>query len=79
MRRPFARLLERAIGLRAELGTAAAILTGWALLTWAVASLTAWQAWPVSGGLLLLSSAGWRLVWRVAVDGLYTLTREDTD
>ena len=61
---------------RAELATAAAFLGGWALVTWAVASLTVWQVWPLSGGVFLLSLGGWRLLWRMACDGLYALTHE---
>lgn len=67
-----ARLLLR---FRAELLTAAAVLAGWGLVTWGAAALTSWQAWPLSGGLLLLSLAGWRLLFTIARDGLYALTR----
>lgn len=60
---------------RAELLTAGAFLAGWALLTWAIARLTAPEAWLVSAGLLLLSLGGWKLLWTVITEGLYTLTK----
>jgi ABC-type glycerol-3-phosphate transport system permease component len=60
----------------AELLAALAMLGGWALLTWGVVLLTTPKAWPLSGGLLLLSCAGWRLLWTIATHGLYSLTRE---
>lgn len=60
---------------RAALLAALALLTGWALLTWGVASLLVWQVWPISAGLLLVSIFGWRLFGRIAVEGLYSLTR----
>lgn len=69
------RISTSARRLRAELLLAAAIVAGWGLLTWAVASLIGWRAWPVAGGLLLLSGAGWRLLFNIARDGLYALTR----
>jgi hypothetical protein len=52
-----------------------AILGGWGLLTWGLALLTTPKVYPISGGLLLLSCAGWRMLWAIASDGLYTLTR----
>ncbi len=60
---------------RAELLTAAALLAGWLLITWWVAMLTSWRVWPFSLGLLLVSCGGWRLLYAVARDGLYALTR----
>ena len=48
---------------------------GWACIAWALALLLGAWVWPLALGLLLLSAAGWRLVGRVARDGLYTLTR----
>jgi hypothetical protein len=59
----------------AELLTAAALLAGWLLITWGVASLVGWRAWPFSLGTLCLSCAGWRLLVTIARDGLYALTR----
>ncbi len=55
----------------------AAILGGWALLTWGVSSLTAWQVWPISGGVLLLSVAGWGHLHVLFGRGLYALTQAD--
>lgn len=63
----------------AEILTALAALCGLLLLTYAVAELTGALAWPVSGGLLLLSLCGWRLVAVVAWQGLYMLSRDDGD
>lgn len=67
---------------RAELLAAAALLGGWALLTWSAyavlvvaAPRLAWPVWSASGGVLLLSVFGWRLLGTVAREGLYTLTR----
>ena len=56
-----------------------ALLGGWLLITWGVASLTRWQAWPISLGLLLFSLAGWRFLRNLFRDGLYVLTKESTD
>lgn len=61
--------------VRAEILTTAAMLGGWALVTWGIALLTTWKAWPISAGLLLLSCGGWKLLWVIVSDGLYTLTR----
>ena len=65
--------------MRDELLTAAAALLGWALLTWAGAQLWSPLAWAISGGLLLLSLAGWRLLAVVVWEGLYALTRDDEE
>lgn len=54
---------------------AAALLSGWVLLTWGIASLTVWQAWPISAGLLLLSVVGWGFLKTLFANGLYTLSR----
>lgn len=61
----------------AEALTALAALCGWGLLTWGLAgwSGVVW-IWPLSGGLLLLGLAGYRLVWQVLMDGLYLLRLE---
>lgn len=69
------RTLATVWGARAEIAVSLAILSGWALVTWAVASLLVWQVWPLSGGLFLLSLAGVKLLRRIAADGLYDLTR----
>lgn len=63
----------------AEIATGAAFVAGWLLVTWGVASLTAWEAWPISIGLLLISSGGWKLLRRFATDGLYDLMGERKD
>lgn len=65
------------VSVRAELAVTAAVIGGWLLLTYGVASLTAPIAWAFSGGLLLLSLCGWRFLWRLVRDGLYELTRGD--
>lgn len=60
-----------------ELGAAMALLAGWSLLSWAIASLTrTWEVWPISAGIFLLSLFGWRYLYVMARDGLYALTRE---
>jgi hypothetical protein len=63
----------------AEILTALAVLAGWALLTWPVAALLSVWVWPVSGGVLLLSCVGWRLIGVIAWQGLYALTRDDEE
>ena len=75
---PWAAARERFVQLPwPELGAATALVAGWTLLSWAIASLTrTWQVWPISAGLFLLSLFGWRYLFVMARDGLYTLTRE---
>ena len=61
----------------AEIAAALALLVGWSLITWAIASFSrTWQVWPLSAGLFLLSLFGWKYFGVMARDGLYTLTRE---
>lgn len=73
-------LLRQIVAARAEGLVAVALLGGWALLTWAAAVIAAaftaraWVAWPLSGGLLLLSLVGWRLILVLFGEGLYALT-----
>lgn len=78
---PWALAIGRAVRslwvARAEILVATAMLAGWALVTWGIALLTTWKVWPLSGGLLLLSAGGWRLLWTIASYGLYSLTREE--
>ena len=62
----------------AESAATVALISGWALVTWGVASLTVWQAWPISSGLFLLGCFGFRLLVKVFGDGLYVL-REPRD
>jgi hypothetical protein len=62
----------------AELLTALAILAGWMLLTAGIAALLpVWRGpvWMLSAGLLLLSGVGWRFLWLLVRDGLYTRSR----
>jgi hypothetical protein len=62
-----------------ELVTAAAILAGWLALTWGLAQLCRPAVvWALSIALLLFSAAGWRLLFTIAVHGLYSLTTEDS-
>lgn len=69
-------LIARAVvRARAEILLTAAMLGGWALVTWGLVLFTTWKVWPLSGGLLLLSCGGWRMLWTVASYGLYGLTR----
>lgn len=68
--------------LRPHLGwvlTSVLALVGWALITHTVASVLTLWAWPVSGGLLLLSFAGFRTLFRVALFGLYGLTLDEEE
>lgn len=59
-----------------ELLFGVAFFGGWALVTWAASPLGGW-VWKVSGGLLLLSCCGWKVLRVLAVDGLYALYRSD--
>ena len=52
-----------------------AIVCGWALLTAGVAALTVPEAWLISGGLFLLSLAGWGQLRIIAAMGVYALSR----
>lgn len=54
----------------------ASIVGGWALVTYGLASLTVPEVWPLSGGLALLSLAGWGHLRQIVSLGLYTLTRK---
>ena len=67
------RLPKRIRAVLAEILVAIAFLGGWTLLTWGVARLTSQDAWIFSGGLLLLSLVGWRLMLTIAVAGFYDL------
>lgn len=60
---------------RAALLHAGAILGGWALLTAGLASLLVPEVWLISGGLFLLSLAGWGHLRVLFGVGLYTLRR----
>ena len=59
---------------RAEIATACAWLAGWALLTAAIDRRSLWRG---SAGLLCISLGGWRLLFVVLTNGLYTLSRGD--
>lgn len=60
-----------------EIAVSASAIAGWALCTWTLASLVSAWAWPLSGGLFLLSLCGWRFLAVVAWVGLYSLSRDD--
>ncbi|MEA3244808.1 MAG: hypothetical protein U9Q74_01500 [Gemmatimonadota bacterium] len=75
MRRPLGTLRDALVGALPEILTSFALLGGWALITWGIAILTAPVAWIFSGGALLLSLAGWRMLWEIASRGLYAMTR----
>lgn len=64
-------------GARAELAASLALLGGWALVTLGIAALTSPLAWAFSGGVLLLSGFGWKLLYTIARDGLYHLTQSE--
>lgn len=72
--------LARAVwSVRAELLHNGAIVFGWTLVTWGVATLIdVWQVWPISGGLLLLSLAGWGHLRVLFSAGIYALTRRSS-
>ncbi len=56
---------------------AVAIVVGWALVTFGLASLWRWELWPLSFGVLTLSIVGWRYLGEIFWKGLYTLSRKD--
>lgn len=61
----------------AAIATGFAMISGWLLITYAIAQLApARVVWPASIGVLLISAAGWRPLFTIAADGLYWLTRE---
>jgi cytochrome b561 len=65
--------------MRAELAVSFALLVGWCLITYGIATITRPIAWAFSFGLLLLLLCGWRMLWSLFSDGLYVLTRKQTD
>ncbi len=71
------RIMSRTWALRAPLLHGLAIVGGWALVTAGVASLLVAEVWLISGGLFLLSLAGWGHLFRVFSLGLYKLRRID--
>lgn len=70
------RLRDALRTLVAEIAVSAAVIVGWTLLTWGVARLTGPNAWIVSGGLFLLSLAGWRWLFELFWKGLYVMSLE---
>lgn len=58
---------------------ALAIFAGWGLLTWGVARLLVPEVWLISGGLLLLSFAGWGHLRVLFGAGVYALYRRAQD
>ena len=59
----------------AEIAHGFAIVLGWALLTAGLARLLVPEVWLLSGGVFLLSVAGWGHLRVLATAGLYALTR----
>lgn len=62
---------------KGEILLSLSILGGWALLTHGIAILTTPKVWPLSIGVLLLTTAGWRMLWAILSYGFYGLTRAD--
>lgn len=58
-----------------ELLTGLALVAGWTLLTFGIAELVSELAWPISGGLLLLSLCGWGFLKDLFTEGLYVLSQ----
>lgn len=77
LRSRLAPILTWASKARAELLTTAAIVGGWACLTWGIASLLVPQVWLISAGLALLSAAGWRFLAEIVWAGIYVLMRRE--
>jgi hypothetical protein len=78
-RRATALWLERTIEpvwkVRAELGAAVLLLAGWTLITAGVAQFIHRSPWLLSAGLFALTMFGWRFLYTIGRDGLYSLTR----
>jgi hypothetical protein len=55
----------------------AGFFAGWALMSWGFSLIWGWKVWPFAGGLLLLSMCGWRVLFLMARDGLYALSKDD--
>lgn len=73
MRNHFQRVLRN----RAEIALSAAAIVGWTLVTSAIAHyFAAGVVWRVSAGLFFLSLCGWRMLFKIASSGLYTLSRD---
>ena len=69
-------LAASTVALRAELLVSLAMLSGWALVTLAVARIVRPDVvWPLSAGLAVLALCGWKFLLQIARDGLYILTR----
>ena len=71
------RIVARTWAVRAQLLHVLAIVGGWALVTAGVAALLVPEVWLISGGLFLLSLAGWGHLWRVFSLGLFKLAKLD--
>ncbi|HKV74577.1 MAG TPA: hypothetical protein VJN95_08660 [Gemmatimonadales bacterium] len=52
-------------------------LLGWGLLSLGFALLLGPIVWPFAGGILLLSACGWKMLFVLARDGLYALTKDE--
>ncbi len=61
----------------AEIATALSATVGFFLVVWAAAALLTPMMWALGTGLYLLSLSGFGLLWTVARDGLYSLTRDE--
>jgi hypothetical protein len=52
------------------------LLLGWGWISLGFAMLWGRVVWPFSLGLLLLSACGWKMLFTMARDGLYALSKE---
>jgi hypothetical protein len=60
------------------IATGVALVLGWLLIT-AGLPFRPRIVWPVSLGLLLITAAGWRLLFTIGSHGLYALTKDSDD
>ena len=78
LKRAAAQTWKQAWKNRAEAAFGFALLAGWALVTWPIATLLSPLVWPFSAGIaLLLLVCGWRMLWTIASHGLYSLSKGD--
>lgn len=64
-----------ALAVAPEIVLSAALLAGWAAVTWGLAGIWGLLVWRFSAGILLLSLCGWKFLGVLFREGLYNLSR----
>ena len=62
-----------------EIFLSLAWISGWGLVTWALSDLFGKWIVKVSGGLLLLGLVGYRFIFKIFTEGIYTLLIEEKE